>query len=158
MRPEDFEKKLSDLKKPSVEEIKPPREIKLAVVNAQRSAAIGAWFVAVPCYFLFCVVMKYYFHLHIGLFNTMIEMMSQLDKSPAMRVLSPILLVGLPVTGVVLNALAIMHFSFVPATRSLLITIKLRWINLVVMSVSLCLVAIFLLYAIVENIHHAQSQ
>ena len=156
MNPGNFEKKMKNLAKPGVDDVKPPAEIKLAIVNAQRSAAIGIWFIVIPCYFLFCVFMKYYFHINLGLFDAMIELMSDLDKNPMMKFLSPVLIVGLPLVGVVLNALAITHFSFVPATKILQISIKLRWLNLVVLVASLVLVSIFMLYVIVENLHHTQ--
>jgi hypothetical protein len=157
MKPSDFEKKMENLVTPRAEDVKPPVEIKLTVVNASRSAAIGIWFIAIPGYFLFCVFMKYYFHVNLGIFDTMVELMSDLDKHPLMKFLSPILLVGLPVTGIILNALAITHFSFDRISGILHISIKLRWINLAVLVVSLGLVAVFMLYVIVENIHHSPN-
>jgi hypothetical protein len=156
MNPEDFEKKMENLKMPGTEALRSPMETKLAIVGAQRSAAMGIWFIAIPCYFLFCVFMKYYFHINLGIFDTMVEMMSDLDKNPTMRFLSPILMVGLPLVGIVLNALAITHFAYLPSSRVLQVSIKVRWVNLAILLLSLGLVAIFVLYAIVENLHHAQ--
>ena len=154
---EDFEKKLEKMAKPPGS-VKPPVEIKLAIVNAQRSATLGIWFIAVPCYFLFCVFMKYYFHVNLGLFDTMVEMMSEMDKNPNMKWLSPILLVGLPLIGVALNGLAICHFSLKPDEKFFQISIKLRWLNILVLALSLGLVCIFIGYAIIENIHHKTIQ
>lgn len=156
MNADEFEKHMENLQKPGADSVKPSIDIKLAVVNPQRSAAIGVWFIAVPCYFLFCIFMKYYFHFNIGIFDIIVEMMSDLDKNPNMWFLSPLLIVVLPLVGVVLNALAITHFSYAPVSRILQISIKLRWMNVLVLLVSLSLVSIFILYAIIENIHHSQ--
>ncbi|MBI1768912.1 MAG: hypothetical protein HY015_09610 [Bacteroidetes bacterium] len=154
MSVEDFEKKLENMGKPEVKSVPPPMEIKLAIVNSQRSAALGIWFIVVPCYFLFCVFMKYYFHFNLGLFDTFIELMASLDKTPGMKFISPILLVGLPLAGIVLNVLAICHFSFDSTDKTLKISIKLRWLNIAILILSLALVGIFMGYAFVENIHH----
>jgi lantibiotic transport system permease protein len=156
MNPEHFEKKMENLTLPKADGVNPPVEIKLTIVNAQRSAALGIWFIAIPCYLLFCVFMKYYFHINLGLFDAMIGLMSDLDKNPVMKFLTPVLVVGLPLAGVVLNALAITHFSYTASTKTVQISIKLRWINLAVLVISLVLVSLFILYVIVENIHHAQ--
>lgn len=150
---EDFEKRLENIPKPGGE-VKPPVDMKLALVNAQRSATLGIWFVAVPCYFLFCVFMKYYFHVNLGLFDTMVDMMADLDKNPVMKWFSPILLVGLPLVGVALNGVAVCHFSLIPSEKILQVSIKLRWLNIVVLLLSLGLVCIFIGYVIIENIHH----
>ena len=154
---EDFEKRLENMAKPAGS-VQPPKEIKLAIVNAQSSATLGIWFVAVPCYFLFCVFMKYYFHINLGLFDTMVEMMSDLDKNPTMKWLSPILLMGLPLVGVALNGLSICHFSFQPDEKIFQISIKLRWLNIIVLLLSLGLICIFIGYVVIENIHHKTIQ
>ena len=150
---EDFEKKLENMSKPAGA-VKPPVEIKLAIVNARRSAVLGLWFIVVPCYFLFCVFMFYYFHLEYGVFGSIFELFSMLDKDPYMWLLGPILLIGLPLAAILLNALAITHFSFDRTQQTLGITVKLRWFNLAILLVSVAIVGIFIAYAIVENIHH----
>ena len=134
--------------------IKAPIEIKLAIVNAQRSAVLGLWFILVPCYFLFCVFMFYYFHLEYGVFGSIFELFSILDKDPNMWLLGPILLIGLPLVAILLNALAITHFSFDRSQQTLGITLKLRWFNLAILLLSIAIVGVFITYAIVENIHH----
>ena len=85
MTPEDFEKKMEDLKTPRASGVKEPVEIKLAILNAQRSAAMGIWFVVVPCFFIACVFMKYIFHLNLGLLDTFEETISALDRNPGLR-------------------------------------------------------------------------
>ncbi len=150
---EDFEKKLEDMAKPTGA-VKPPVEIKLAIINAQRSAVLGIWFIIVPCYFLLCVFMYYYFHVEFGIFGSMFEMLLMLDKDPYMWILGPILLIGLPLISIILNALAITHFSFDRNEKILAISIKFRWMNIILLLISFAIVCAFIGYAFVENIQY----
>jgi hypothetical protein len=154
---EDFEKKLESMTKPAGL-VQPPREVKMAIISAKRSATMGIWFTAIPCYFLFCVFMKYYFHINLGLFDAMTGLMLDLEKNQAMKWLSPIMLIGLPLVGVALNCLSICHFSLQPEEKLIQISIKLRWLNILVLVLSLGLVFLFVGYMIIENVHHKTIQ
>ena len=155
MEKDEFEKKMESLETPGVDQINHYKELKLMMLSAKKSAAIGFWFLAVPCYFLFCVFMKYYFHVNLHLFDVFIEMMSDLDKAPGMKFLSPLLLVGLPLVAIVLNGLAIVHFSYEKSWKEINLTIRLKWKNILIILICVVLVGTFLLYAIIENVHHA---
>ncbi len=155
MEKDDFTRKMEELKTPDVSSISHYKELKLMIVGAKKSAAIGFWFIVIPVYFLFCVFMKYYFHINLHLFDIMIEMLSDLDKTPGMKFISPILLIGLPLATIVLNALSILHFQYEKSWKEIKITIRLRWINIIIIAISTALVCIFMLYVIVENVHHA---
>ena len=150
MKTEDFEKKMEDLRVPEVNTTAPV-ELKLTILNAQRSAAIGIWFVVVPCFFLTCVVMKYFFHINLGLLDTFEEMIVAIDRNPGTWWVQPVLLIGLPIVSIILNALAITHFQWQPGTKSLLVTIKIRWMNILILAISLSIVMIFFLYLLTEN-------
>lgn len=150
MNEEDFEKKMEGLKAPQVNPA-PPLELKLAILNADRSAAIGIWFIIVPYFFLACIAMKYFFHFNLGFLDIFEDAMSSLDKNPGTWWISPVLLVGLPITGIIMNALAITHFRWEKSTQLITVSVKLRWYNLVILFFSLAVVAVFILYLIVEN-------
>ena len=152
---DELQQKMENLKTPSVDSIQHYRELKLMMLSAKKSAAIGFWFLVIPCYFLFCVFMKYYFHVNLHFFEIVIELFAELDKTPGWKFLGPLLLVGLPLVAIVLNALSIMHFEYEKSWKEINITIRLRWFNLIIILVSATLICIFLLYAIMENAHHA---
>ena len=147
---EDFETKLENMTKPD-REVKPPIEVKLAIVNAQRSAVLGVWFTLIPCYFLFCAVMFYFFHLDYGVFGSIFALFSMLEKN-TMWLVGPVILVGLPLISIILNALAITHFSFDRANRMLRLNIKLRWFNIINLLLSIAIVRLFIGYAFALNI------
>ena len=151
MEPEDFEKKMDELKIPSAGSVKPPLEIKLAIVNAQRSAAIGVWFVIVPYFFFACMVMKYELQINLGLLDLFAETIQTIDNNPALWWLQPVFLIGLPIVGIVLNILSITHFKWDTFTSSITVTLKLRWYNLIVLFSSGLILCVFLLYLIGGN-------
>src|SRR5689334_13069790 len=155
MEKDEFEKKMEGLKTPGVENISHYRELKLMLVSAKKSAAIGFWFILIPVYFLFCVFMKYYFHVNLHIFDVMVDLMTELDKTPGMKYFSPLLLVGLPLIGIVLNALAILHFKYEKSWKEVQVTIKLRWFNILIIAISAFLVCTFIMYVFIENIHHS---
>lgn len=155
MKPEGFEEKMGNLNTPKAE-AKPPVELKLAILNAQRSATMGIWFIVVPCFFLACVVMKYFFHINLGLLDTFEKTILAIDKNPATWWIQPVLLLGLPVVGIILNALAITHFYY--SNNTLTVTLKLKWLNLIIIGICLAIVLTFLGYLFVENFQPSHTQ
>lgn len=154
MEPNKFEKKMETLKKPDTGFVKPPLELKLTILNAKRSAILGVWFIVVPTIFLFCVLLNYYFNLNIGAATWVIEFIANLDKASATKWIGPTTLLGLPLLGIIINALAITHFEIDGERKSLIISIKLRWLNLLLLGVCVGIVLTFLVYLIVENVNH----
>jgi hypothetical protein len=153
MEAEDFKDKMENLKKPHVE-IDPPAEIKLAILNAKRSATLGIWLVILPYVFLACMVMKYELNLNFGFLDAFSNLVGKLDESPILWWIQPLILFVLPTAGIILNALAIMHVSIDRIAKSITVTIKLKWLNLVIIGVSAAIICFFLLYLIGENLHH----
>lgn len=150
MKPEDFEKKMEGLSTPKSEAV-PPKELRLAIVSAQRSAVMGIWFVIVPWFFLMCVIMKYIFHVNLGMIDTFEEMINVLDKNPKTWWIGPVMLIALPIVSIIMNTLAISHFKWESYTGSLIVSIRMRWLNLSVLVVSVGIVGTFFLYLITEN-------
>jgi hypothetical protein len=157
---EEFLEKMKSLKKPDVQASQYQQLFKLTLVNTQKSAFWGVWFLVVPLFFFACVVMKYLFNIKLGLSDTFIETMAALDtKSSGGHILTLLLFIVLPMAGIVLNLLSVMHFVYDKAERSLVVTLKLRWFNIVLAVISLAVVAMVCLYAITENArHHAREQ
>jgi hypothetical protein len=88
------------------------------------------------------------------IFNTLEDVMAEGNKSVWLIWISPMLLVGLPLIGVILNFLAITHFYWNKLRKELLITIKYRLANIILLIISAGVASVFVLYVIVENIHH----
>lgn len=155
---DEFLKQMENLQVPDINPQKHQEIVKMAIMNADRSAALGVWLVIIPCYFLFCVFMYYFFHIHISWFAAMFNLAANLDKNPGTRFLSPLLLVGLPMVSVIINSLAIIHVQYIKdgahrkGLNELAITIKIKIWNILLILVSLGIVCVFIVYVITENI------
>jgi hypothetical protein len=122
MDQQKFEKKMDELTKPDVGSVKPPEEIKLAILSAQRSATLGIWFIVVPTLFLIGMVMKYEMNVDLGLIDGFERIMVTLDRNPATKWTQPVLIIILPAVGVMLNLLAITHFKWDSLSRLIMLS------------------------------------
>ena len=154
MKKTEIEKQLEALETPPFDQIRHQNALKLPILNASRTAAAGFWLVALPAFFLGCVVMKYYFHVNLGFFDTLEDTLADLDRDSFWFWVSPLLLVVAPLVAFVANALAVLHAAFDQSRNELVITVKLRFWNLFLAVVGLGIVAVFCLYLIVENAGH----
>jgi hypothetical protein len=129
-------------------------QLKITLFNSRKSAALTVWLVAVPCFFLFAVTMKHYFRYDLGIFTIIEEFVSSIDRD-AHFPLSAVLLVGFPLIGLAINLLSILHVAIEPARKEMVITMKLRWVNILLSVLTLAIVSVFMIYALIENIHHS---
>ena len=151
MQEKDFINKMENLKKPEINSDASQRQIKLALLNAKRSAAWGIWFLVIPAFFFCCVAIKYLFHWNWGVAGGFLDWMADIDKSMSFPIVTIGLFIVLPAVGVVINLLAVTHFAYDNLTKELVVTLKVRWLNIALAAISICIIAIILLYAISEN-------
>jgi hypothetical protein len=155
---DEFLKQMENLKVPDVNPSQHQNMVKMAIMNASRSAALGVWLIAVPCYFLLCVFMFYFFHPRMGWFAAMFNLMSGLSKTPFIDFLGPIVLFGLPIVCIIINVLSILHVQIKNIdpnrrkVKELSITIKVKLWNIVLILVSLAIVFVFISYVMTESI------
>ena len=154
MKDIEFEKQLEDLKTPETSDLKHQQLLKITILNAKKSSQIGIVFIIIPCLFLLGVFIKYKLGLDFKIFTAMEDLMVKLDKSFYLKWIAPLLLVGLPLISIVINSLAITHFYWDKVKKQLLITIKYRLANIMLLVISIGIAGVFILYVIVENIHH----
>jgi hypothetical protein len=151
MEEKDFLEKMENLKKPEVSAEASKQQLKLAVMNTKKTAAWGLWFLVVPVFFLVCVTIKEFLHWQWGVSEQFTEWMGALDQNPSSWWLTPVLFVLLPAIGAVINLLAIMHFAYDKARRELIVTIKLKWLNLTLAIISIAIVGMVCLYGLIET-------
>lgn len=130
----------------------PNRGFMTAMANSKRSAALGVWLVVVPLFFLFCVLMKYFFHVDLRIFKIVEEFFASMDRDPVMHWLSPLLFMVFPLLSAALNAMAMMNVQWHGAERTAVVTVKVRVWNLLLLLVSLAIVGVIGLYLITENL------
>ena len=155
---DEFLKQMENLKVPDVNPAEHQKTVKMAIMNAERSAVLGVWLIVIPCYFLLCVFMYYYFHVHINWFTAMFTLLASMDKTPGAAFWGPLILVVLPIICIIINALAIIHVQAPhpgisqTKARERTITIKLKIWNILLILLSLAVVLVFINYVMVLNI------
>lgn len=145
---------IDKLEVPEFGELPHAAVIRPAILQAQRSAALGFWLVATPAFFIACVIMKYFFLWNLGVIRHFEDFWTALDRSSSGFWLQPLVLVAAPAAAFVINLLAVLHLQYDSLRKELNINVKLRWQNLLLAAVSLAILGIFLLYAIGEYFHH----
>lgn len=154
MEEKDFITQMENLKKPDIQTSASQLQFKLALLNTKKTAWWGLWILVIPIFFFSCVAIKYLFGWNWGVSDNFIEWMARLDQQKGTGWITPVLFVLLPGISAALNLLAIMHFIYDKVANELMVTIKLRWLNIILALISLAVVAFVLFYAITENAHH----
>jgi hypothetical protein len=152
MENEEFSRELEKMHKPEVESATHQLQLKITLLNAKRSARIGVVLVIIPCLFLLGVLMKYFMHISLPSFSALEDWMADKNHNVLLKMLIPLLLIGTPFISLILNLLAILHFSFEKKVSELIITVKLKWFNIIVSLVCLFILFCFFLYAVGENL------
>lgn len=150
-------KRLENLAKPHFTSEEHRWHLRLALVSAQRSSRAGYVLVALPCLFLFGVLLKYWLGYNVGLFDWLETTMASLDQNPVLKWVAPLVLLAGPIAGLALNLLAILHVTYDRREAELIVRVKLRWANLVVAGFSLLVVLVFLGYLLTENYTEVQT-
>ncbi len=154
MEEKDFMNQMENLKKPDVEANASKLQIRLALLNTKKTAWWGLWILGIPIFFFCCVAIKYLLGWNWGVSDNFIEWVAKLDQQKSTGWITPVFFVLLPGIGAIVNLLAIMHFTYDKMVNQLIVTIKLRWLNVTLAVISITVVAFVLLYAITENAHH----
>ena len=150
MDEEKLIRKLESVQPPALSSATQQRQLKLVLTSAKRSSWVGLILIALPCLFLFGVILKYGFRVEIPLLSTVEEKMSDIDHT-LFRFVPPLVLVGAPLLAIALNLLAILHFQIDRVHRELHVTVKLRIINLLILGICLIILTMFFMYAVAEN-------
>jgi hypothetical protein len=154
MEEKDFRNQMENLKKPDVQATASQHQLRLALLNTKKTAWWGIWILVIPVFFISCNAIKELFGWSLGISDSFIEWMAKLDQQKSTGWITPVLFVLLPGISAIVNLLAIMHFTYDKMVNQLIVTIKLRWLNIILALVSVAVVAFVLFYAITENAHH----
>ena len=149
---DEFSQKLQKMDKPHIESATHQMQLKITLLNARRSAGIGVILIIIPCVFLSAVLMKYFLHINLPSFSESEEWMADKNHNVLIKMLIPLLLIGAPFTALIFNLLAILHFNFEKKAHELIITVKLKWLNIIISLICLLILFCFFLYAVEENL------
>lgn len=154
----EFLKEMEQLQVPDISAPTHQKTVKMTIMNAERSATLGIWLIAIPCYFLLCVFIYYYYNVHANWFGAMFKLIISLEQNPYIDFIAPLVLVVLPVISIIINALAITNVKYQQygthqkKLRELSITIKIKFWNIVLILISVAILLVFINCAMTQNI------
>jgi len=145
MKNEDVERLLQQMKVPEPEKILPPRDLKIPLLRYRKSSRAGFWLLLIP----FTVALTVWFKLELGVtwgsLDAIRRFFSGIDSHVVLTYLIPIIFIGFPLAALVINLLAICHFYQDRGAKELVITVKYRPLNIIILLLSLALIVYFLL-------------
>ena len=154
MSENDFHSRMEKLQKPSVNPEAAERQFKLMLMNTRKSAIWGIWLILIPFLFLLANVLKETFGWNWGISNAFIEFVARLDQQTSTSWLTPVIFVLLPGIAIIINILAIVHFTYNKSSRELTITIKMNWKNIILIKIILLMLVVMALYIVSEHYAH----
>ena len=137
---------------PVVESAAQKRILKLTLLNARRSATAGLMLLVLPFLFVFANIFKYELGIELGAITTFVEWVGSHDQTPVLNWIVRFLLLGGPAIAILVNLMAITHIYHNREQKELVVTLKIRWVNLSILIVCFAVLAIFALYLLAENI------
>jgi hypothetical protein len=149
MEEKDFLHKMENLRKPEINADASRRQIRIAIMNAKKSATWGIWLLVRPFLFIVSVTIKEFLHWDWGIANTITEWMGSIDRAAGW--FSPVIFLLFPCIAAILNLLAIKHFVYDRSTKELIVTLKIKWLNIILVLISIAIIGIMSLYVIMEN-------
>jgi hypothetical protein len=147
----DFEKKMENLETPQTEFVKHQEVLKIGLMNARKSARIGILFILIPVVFAILAYIKIVILMHFDFFTNFSNFLNKQNQTSSFTWLIHILLLLLPLVGIIVNLLAISHFYVNKTTKELIITLKYRFKNLIVLIISAVVFLSVLWYIVLLN-------
>lgn len=153
---DDFEDMFEEVIPPTINIPHHKKEFRLALLDTKKSAAIGAVFLILPLLFLSGVILKHYLQMDFGLFTLVYEWIGRIDReygdNSILNWIVRILLLFGPLFAVGINLLSILHVRYENLTKEIVIAIKLKPINCLIVITCTLIFSIFFLYLTLENL------
>ena len=147
----NFENKMENLNTPNTDFVKHQEILKIGMMNSRKSARIGIIFILIPIVLIFLGYLKIKLLIHWDFFAKLHQFVSNQDQSSVLTWVSHIIFIGLPILAIIINLLAITHFYIDKQNKELIITIRYRLKNLIVLLMSTVLLVIVFMCVLLLN-------
>ena len=144
----NFEKSMENLNTPNTDFVKHQEIMKIGMINAKKSARIGIVFILIPMVLVILAYVKIKLLIHFDFFTKLQQFVSDQNQSSVLSWVSHIILIGLPVLAIIINLLAITHFYIDKQNKELIITVRYRLKNLIVLLISAVLLVSVFMYVL----------
>ncbi len=143
------------MEKPTIDVRAHQKEFRLTLLNTKKSAIAGGLLLLLPFLFLSGVVLRHYMGVNVGIFTSVYEWIGAHDRaygdSSVLNWVIRILLILGPLAAIAVNLLAILHMRYEKMQKEIVMSLKLKWVNLMVILVCSLIFLVFALYLFAEN-------
>jgi len=153
MADDELRDRLKNLERPTFRAEAAKAQLKLTLVGTRTSSRVGIALVLLPAVFVFGVILHYGFGLEVPGFSQLEDFLSWTDHQKYVPLLSPLIMAGAPLAALALNLLAIMHVEVDRARHELVVTFKLRVVNIVIIAVATLVLIMLAMHAVAESGH-----
>ena len=151
MTKEKIAKYLTDIPKPETPIAESEKMLRMTLLSARRSSAIGLVLIALPGTLIFLLFLSNTFHIFPGLIRWLAGKGTQLPL-PARAIVFFIFLVGFPFVAVAVNLLSISWFRYYRFRREFVISIRMRWPNILIAIIGSALAAFYILHLLADTL------
>jgi hypothetical protein len=145
MKQKDVESLLGGMDVPRSENIRHQEELKIPLLSYRRSSKAGFWLLIVPVVVAVTIVLKYDVGILPRSLDSIGHFFAGIDQSPIFTYLIPLVFIGFPLLAMVMNLLAFCHFERVSEKQEIVVTIKIRPLNIALFLLSFAVFVFFLL-------------
>ncbi len=143
MNNDDLENKLENINAPKMPSMQHQWQLKLAILNAKRSASVGLWLMLIPILVLTGAFMKTVLHVSLPPWSWLVKYSPQWPLWIRVMVFVTVVIV-FPVIAVLLNLLSIIWLQYDKTQQVLNISVRMRRINIIIIIVAGLLAFLFL--------------
>ncbi len=136
---ESFEKKLTQMTKPGVTQLKHQDLLANAIIKAKDKSVLSWWWISIPLYIIAALLMKSVFMPHTTLISNLQEFVSK------EKYLSFLFFLILPIVFIVINFISIRKLYFLSGSPNKLYFLRTVWFNVLII---ICSILILIIYSI----------
>jgi hypothetical protein len=139
MEKKNFEKKLEDMTKPEIQELKHETMLADAIINAKDKSVVSWWWISIPVFVILMLIMKSTFMPGTTLVSNMHALeSSQKYMSFTFFLISPLVLI-------IINILTIRKIHFLSGSPKSVNFLGTIWFNVLIIVFSVLIIIIYLL-------------
>ena len=142
---------LTEVAKPEAPATENEKVLRLALLSARRSAVVGLVLIAFPGLLVFLLFLQNAFHLFPGLTRWLAGSGTFLPL-PARAIVVFVFLVGFPFVAVAVNLLSISWYRYYHFRHELVISIRMRWPNILIAIIGSALAAFYILHLLADTL------
>ena len=150
-----IEELMENLEQPTVDVSHHRQEFRLTLLNTKKSGILGLILLILPFLFLSGVIFKHYLQIDLGILTIVYEWIGDIDQeygdSSILNLVIRFFLIIGPLIAIGINLMAILHIRYEKYQKEIVISLKFKWLNWIIIITCSTIFAIFFLYLIIEN-------